>query len=897
MNTDNYVKTIFTLSNPLRGFFRTSEMGKIIISFVFLKRIDQVIELDNKKVSDLCNQFPNKSKEDLINFFSEEYNIEFFNISNINLDALKDSNDIENDFKEYIGGFSPMIKDILDNLLPPNLFNGIYRAKNKKFFAGLSELDLSLKNVSNEDMGEIFEYLIYFFAKKDDFGEQFSVYTPKEIVKLMTKIAFINSDIKSFHKSDSLKMRSFYDSCAGSGGFLNYANRELKEKDLNFELSLYGQELNSYSHALCKANLLLNGLDIKNIKLGDSLCSNLIQKRDFDYLVSVPPFGENWVKQSNLIQESTLGHFVPAFPKTSDSSFLFLLDQINRMKRKAKGGGRASILLFKGPLSVGGFRSGENKIREYLIEQDLLESIIALPENLFYSTSIPTFIWNISNNKPLNLKNKVCFIDARPYFIKKNIIYEKSTSRKEILPIHEIENIQNSYADLINDGKTDNINFKLIDSENFIRKEILITAENENFIYNEEKKFKTLISDETEIKDLFKKHSWLGDKYDYQISKNNVVQFEVIESFNKKTTGNKPTKLETEYSKYKEAYLGQIVSDINFVFHTGELKNKLEDKLNDKNKNAIFKSHKNAFYMHFSRSKKEIYISKNFKPDYKYIMCFQAIIDEKLASPEYLVQYFKSTAGYNSLFNLVENYTGFRIKVLRDPLIISDILLPLPDLETQLEILDVKKIPERLINSLTKMSKELNLNPTTSPIIRKKLLEMIRVTEELTVEDHIKELIRNGESKRLEFKQTFSLNIVTQKKDKIISHSALKTVAAFLNSDGGTLLIGVTDKGLCCGCQREIEQLHGGIEDNFLKKIKDSLRDHIGLEFSEFYKVNLIRFDRNILLIKVDCIRSNKECFIGEDFFVRTNPGTDKLTGRKLLEYSKIRFDKEQSLN
>ena len=157
------------------------------------------------------------------------------------------------------------------------------------------------------------------------------------------------------------------------------------------------------------------------------------------------------------------------------------------MKRKAKGGGRASILLFKGPLSVGGFRSGENKIREYLIEEDLLESIIALPENLFYSTSIPTFIWNISNNKPLNLKNKVCFIDARPYFIKKNIIYEKSSSRKEILPIHEIENIQNTYVDLINDGKTDNINFKLIDSENFIRNEILLTAENENFIYNKEK--------------------------------------------------------------------------------------------------------------------------------------------------------------------------------------------------------------------------------------------------------------------------------------------------------------------------------------------------------------------------------------------------------------------------
>ena len=145
MITENYIKEIFALSNPLRSFFRTSEIGKIIISFVFLKRIDQILELDNNKVSDLCIQFQDKSKEELINIFSEEHNIECFNISSINCDNLKDSDDIEKDFKDYIEGFSPKIKDILDNLLPPNLFNGIYRAKNKKFFVGLSELDLSLE--------------------------------------------------------------------------------------------------------------------------------------------------------------------------------------------------------------------------------------------------------------------------------------------------------------------------------------------------------------------------------------------------------------------------------------------------------------------------------------------------------------------------------------------------------------------------------------------------------------------------------------------------------------------------------------------------------------------------------------------------------------------------------
>ena len=137
------------------------------------------------------------------------------------------------------------------------------------------------------------------------------------------------------------------------------------------------------------------------------------------------------------------------------------------------------------------------------------------------------------------------------------------------------------------------------------------------------------------------------------------------------------------------------------------------------------------------------------------------------------------------------------------------------------------------------MTKEINLNPTTSPIIRKKLLEMIKITNELTIEDHIKELIRNGENKKLEFKETFSLNMFTKQKDAKIVLSSLKTIAAFLNSDGGTLLIGVTDKGYCKGCKFEIDELHKGIEDKFLLHLKDSIRASIGLEYSVFYKLIL----------------------------------------------------------
>lgn len=879
MQKEVFIVKIINAIESLRGIFRYSDIGQVLLPFIFLKRIDSILEESKKEVQNFCKK--NAGIDHLPELVKEKFNIKYFNISEFDLNIIRDSkNDHYQKFCGYIEGFSSNIKEIYNYLLPNYLTEEIFRSNRyQDILEVITKLDLSLEAINEQEMGDLFEYLITFFAGGPNYKDSSDHYTPREIIKLMIKLTFI--DNKEDLKKDSLKKKSFYDGCAGSGGVLTFANKELRDKELNQELDFYGQELNAYSYALCKANLLINGLGIKNIELGDSLCANKIEKHDFDYLVSIPPFGQFWGGQREAIERGPLGEFAPALPRRSDSSFLFLLDQINRMKKAEEGGSRSSILLFGSPLFTGSVKSGENKIREYLIKEDLLEAIIALPEKLFYTTSIPTFIWILSNKKNNHLKNKVCFINARDF-----VIQQKSYgSKKEIIPSHDIETIQKQYEEILSNGSIDDINFKIIDSNKFIKKEVFITAKNNNFLNSEEKEFKTTLNEANEMNSFKKKHPWLGTEFTSTIDDQNIVEFNIIESFKDIELENKISTIESEYSNYKRINLGQLVVDINFFQKIAVTNKKTKEEVG-------FTTNENAIYMYFSGSKNEIIFDKTFNINRKFLTCAQILLNKNKVNANYLINYFNSSSGQESLFNLKVAHSGFRVrKIIRDPLIISNLELPLPDTVTQQEILDIKKLPQRLIDSLQKMDYEINLNPTTSPVIRKKLLEMMRITEELTIEDHIKELIRNGENKKIEFKESFSLNMFTLKKDPVIALSSLKTVAAFLNSDGGTLLIGVTDNGYCKGCQFEIEKLHQGIEDKFLLKLKDSIRENIGLEFSEFYKVNVIRLDKNISLIKVDCSRSNKECFIGDDFYVRTNPGTDILKGRKLVEYSKIRFE------
>ena len=742
MQREELINKIFESTDSLRGIFSYSDIGQILLLFIFLKRVDCVLQKNKKEVHDFC-KLNEDSKESLSKLVKDKFQINYFNNSELNLNLIGVSKDDHyKKFCNYIDGFSPNVKEICNYLLPNYFSEKLFRSnKFKDILQVIAKLDLSLEAINEEEMGDLFEYLITFFAGEPNYKDSNDHYSPREIIKLMIKLTLI--DFKDNVENFSLKKKSFYDSCVGSGGVLTFANKELKEKELNKNLEFYGQEINAYSYALCKANLLINGLESRNIELGNSLCANKIKKNDFDYLVSIPPFGQFWGGQREAIEKGPLAEFAPALPSRSDSSFLFLLDQINRMKSFEAGGSRASILLFGSPLFKGSTKSGENKIREYILKEDLLEAIIALPEKLFYNTSIPTFIWILSNKKNNNLKNKVCFINAKDFVLRQNSSGEKT----EMIPNHDIEIIQKQYTKILSVGSVDDMNFKIIDSIKFFKKEVFIFAKNKNFLNSEEKKFKTTLNKAEEINNFKKKHPWLGKDFTYKLDDQNVVEFNIIESFKNIELEKKISTISSEYSNYKKINLGQVVLDINFFQKTGQS--------NSKAKQEIFKTNENTIYMYFSGSKKEIIFEKTFDINKKFLTCAQILINKDKVNASYLINYFNSSSGQETLFNLKESHSGFRVrKIIRDPLIISNLELPLPDTITQQEILDIKELPKRLIDSLQKMTKEINLNPTTSPIIRKKLLEMIKITNELTIEDHIKELIRNGENKKLEFKET-----------------------------------------------------------------------------------------------------------------------------------------------
>ena len=671
MQREKFIEKIINAIDSLRGNFRYSDIGQVLLPFVFLKRIDSILEESKKEVQNFCNK--NEGIDHLPELIKEKFNINYFNISKFDLNIIRDSkNDHYQKFCRYIDGFSPNIKEIYKYLLPNYLTEEIFGSnKYREILEVISKLDLSLEAISEEEMGDLFEYLITFFSGGPNYKDSSDYYTPREIIKLMIKLTFI--DYKEDLKKDSLKTKSFYDGCAGSGGVLTFANKEFRDKELNQELDFYGQELNAYSYALCKANLLINGLDTKNIQLGDSLCANKIDKHDFDYLVSIPPFGQFWGDQREAIEKGPLGEFAPALPRKSDSSFLFLLDQINRMKHLDKGGSRSSILLFGSPLFTGSVRSGENKIREYLIKEDLLEAIIALPEKLFYKTSIPTFIWILSNKKNNHLKNKVCFINARDF-----VIHQKSYgSKEEIIPSYDIETIQKQYEEIFSNGFSENNNFKIIDSNKFIKKEVFITAKNNNFLNSEEKEFKTTLNEANEINSFKKKHPWLGPEFTSMIDDQNIVEFNIVELFKDIELENKISTIESEYSNYKKINFGQLIVDINFFQKLPVSNKKTKEEV-------VFKTNENAIYMYFSASKNEIIFDKTFNINRKFITCAQILIDKNKVNTNYLINYFNSSLGQESLFNFKVAHSGFRVrKIIRDPLKISNLELPLPDTVTQ----------------------------------------------------------------------------------------------------------------------------------------------------------------------------------------------------------------------
>ncbi len=405
---------IWSVADLLRGDYRQSDYGKVILPYCVLRRLDCVLEPTKDAVlAELAVRQKLGVNPDP--FLKRKTGLPFFNQSPLSLNKLLgDPTHVAQNLLSYLQGFSPEVRDIFERFefqtqLERLSKAGLLYQVTEKF----CQIDLHPKRVSNADMGTVFEELIRKFAElsNETAGEHF---TPREVIRLMVNLLFVED-------SDALSkpgvVRTLYDPTAGTGGMLSVAGEYLAELNPRASLSVFGQELNAESYAICKADMLIKGQDVKNIVFGNTLSDDGHPGEHFDYMLSNPPFGVEWKKVEKEVRrehetQGFAGRFGPGLPRVSDGSMLFLLHLLSKMRPTSEGGSRFGIVLNGSPLFTGGAGSGESEIRRHVLENDLLEAIVGLPTDMFYNTGIATYVWIISNRKPPARKGKVQLIDA-----------------------------------------------------------------------------------------------------------------------------------------------------------------------------------------------------------------------------------------------------------------------------------------------------------------------------------------------------------------------------------------------------------------------------------------------------------------------------------------------------
>jgi len=412
------VSFIFQITDKvLWNVFRKNEIGDVLLPFVVIRRLDCILEPVNHKVRESYNNFKDKVNEDKLAPILRKAagNLQFFNTSKHTLESLKEApKTIEIDFNNYLNGFNAEVRDILENFQFDKVIARL--VKNKLLYAMIDAIclvDLHPDKVDNHQMGYIFEELIRISNEQSNetAGEHF---TPRDVIELMIKVVF-STEQNTFNEKGII--RTIYDPALGTGGMINLArNYVLDELCANQKqkptVTCYGQEINEQSYAIAKSEALITGENIDNIRHGNSFTEDKFTNKHFHYMFANPPYGVTWSKDAAFIQNESAnpsGRFYAGLPRTSDGQLLFLQHMISKMERE---GSKMAVVTNGSPLFTGDAGSGESSIRKWIIENDWLDCIIALPKDLFYNTGINTYIWFISNNKPKNRRGKVQLINA-----------------------------------------------------------------------------------------------------------------------------------------------------------------------------------------------------------------------------------------------------------------------------------------------------------------------------------------------------------------------------------------------------------------------------------------------------------------------------------------------------
>lgn len=435
---------IWAVADLLRGDYKQSDYGKVILPFTVLRRLDCVLAATKGKVLETVRKLKAEDSPLLPPYLTYASGLNFYNVSELDMKKLLgDQDNIHDNLIAYIQGFSENARSIFECFEFSGQIDRLQKAGllylvTEKF----TNFDLHPDAVSNTQMGTVFEELIRKFSEisNETAGEHF---TPREVIRLMVELIF-SADKDELSKS--AKVRTVYDPTAGTGGMLSVAEEYLYSRNPKASLSVYGQELNPESYAICKADMLIKGQDVDKIILGNTLSDDGLPLEKFDYMLSNPPYGVEWKKVETQIRAEAkngfAGRFGPGVPRVSDGSLLFLLHLISKMRTRQEGGSRIGIVLNGSPLFTGGAGSGESNIRRYIIEHDLLEAIIALPTDMFYNTGIATYVWILSNRKEERRRGKVQLINAAEFFQK---MRKSLGSKRKELGADDIERIVGLY--------------------------------------------------------------------------------------------------------------------------------------------------------------------------------------------------------------------------------------------------------------------------------------------------------------------------------------------------------------------------------------------------------------------------------------------------------------------
>jgi type I restriction enzyme M protein len=416
------VAFIWSVADLLRGDVKPHEYGQFILPFVVLRRLDCVLEPTKQKVIDKAASLSGKvgNVDPILERVS---GAPFYNTSPLTFKTLlNDPANVKANLNSYVAGFSTGAAEVLEKYRFPDRIATLDKAGLLyQVVAKFADIDLHPKTVPNHAMGYIFEELLRRFSEmqNETAGEHF---TPREVIKLMVNILFAQ-DEKAL--SGTAPVRTMLDPAAGTGGMLSTAQDHLAELNPDAHLEVYGQELNPETWAICRSDMLIKGENPENIVLGNSFTADGHHGIRFDYLLANPPFGVDWKKYADAVEaeaenEGDDGRFGAGLPRVSDGSFLFLQHMISKMKpvtihrdRTVEGGTRLAIVFSGSPLFSGAAESGESNIRRWIIENDWLEAIVALPDQLFYNTGIYTYFWVVTNRKTREREGKVALIDAR----------------------------------------------------------------------------------------------------------------------------------------------------------------------------------------------------------------------------------------------------------------------------------------------------------------------------------------------------------------------------------------------------------------------------------------------------------------------------------------------------